>query len=1064
MTWTAYGRDAAQALRDAVAGAKGDDPLAPVTVVVPSNHVGVAMRRLLASGAVGPVSARGSGLAAVTFLTVYRLAELLGAAALAAAARRPVSTPVVAAALRSALQADPGVFEPVALHPATEAALVASYRELRDVGAAGLDALAAAGHRASDVVRLHRAARSALAAGWYDEEDLLSSATAAVADPAAVRALGTVVVHLPQRLSLHAGALLRALSAVADMEIVAGTIGDPAADAEVVAAVGLVVGDEVKHPEASVTTPVDVVAAGRTEVLTTSDADDEVRAAVRVVLDAVRRGTPLDRIAVLHAAPEPYGRLVHEHLAAAGIGVNGAASMSLSARAAPRALLRMLSLPGDDFRRQDVFAWLAGAPILDGDGPAPVAAWERLSRAAAVTRGRAEWDRLLAALADDLDRLADARAEDPDSGDWLAARDRREAAAARALRRFVLDLADELAVAGRTRRPWSDHARWASGIVDRYLGDDATRAVWPVEEQRAAERLERALDRLAALDAVEDGVDLDVFVRTLDLELDADLGRTGRFGDGVLVGGVALGIGLDLDLVVVLGLAEGTFPAPVRDDSLLPDRERERCPALPLRRSQVDRQHRALVATLAGATRQVLCVPRGDLRRSNERVPSRWVLDVAGALHGRPVSGTDLERLDAEWLLHVPSFDAGLRATSFPATAQEHRLRALLAAGIDRHDLVAGAASVDGRVAAGAAVVDARRSGRFTRFDGNVAGAAVPSPTARPTSASALETWTGCPFAYLLHHVLRVRPVENPEEQLRLSPLAHGNLVHEALERFLVESLERPGGAPAPGDAWTADDHRRLQEIGAEVCDRFERHGMTGRPLFWRGDRRRILGDLDRFLHLDSEHRRTEDRTPVAAELGFGVAGSPLPAVPLALPDGRVIRFRGRADRLDVSGDGTIRVVDYKTGKTNPYKGLSTENPTGGGVRLQLPVYAAAGRLHQGTPSAPVRAEYWFVSWKGDFVRIGYDVTDDVRARVGTTLAAIVDGIEQGAFPNHPTAVSSSPFVECAYCDPDSLGVVDLRRQWERKRRDPTLAPHADFVEPLADETDDDRSPEAVDA
>ena len=42
-------------------GGKDDDPLAEVTVVVPSNDVGVAGRRLLASGRLGPVASQGSG-------------------------------------------------------------------------------------------------------------------------------------------------------------------------------------------------------------------------------------------------------------------------------------------------------------------------------------------------------------------------------------------------------------------------------------------------------------------------------------------------------------------------------------------------------------------------------------------------------------------------------------------------------------------------------------------------------------------------------------------------------------------------------------------------------------------------------------------------------------------------------------------------------------------------------------------------------------------------------------------------------------------------------------------
>ena len=92
-----YGPQAARALRAAVVTAKAGDPLAPVTVVVPTNYVGVAARRLLGSGALGRVTEGGDGVAGVTFLTAFRLAELLGAPKLAAAHRRPVSIPVLAA-------------------------------------------------------------------------------------------------------------------------------------------------------------------------------------------------------------------------------------------------------------------------------------------------------------------------------------------------------------------------------------------------------------------------------------------------------------------------------------------------------------------------------------------------------------------------------------------------------------------------------------------------------------------------------------------------------------------------------------------------------------------------------------------------------------------------------------------------------------------------------------------------------------------------------------------------------------------------------------------------------
>src|SRR5262249_50714204 len=152
-----YGRAAAEALRGEIARAKTTSPLAPVTVVVPGNSVGVAARRLLASGELGPVSPAGAGVIGVNFLTGYRLAELLAAPRLAASGRRPVSTAVVAAAVRRVLRSDPGpLFASVAAHPATEEALVGAHRELADLDAHALQLLARPSRAASEAVRLHR--------------------------------------------------------------------------------------------------------------------------------------------------------------------------------------------------------------------------------------------------------------------------------------------------------------------------------------------------------------------------------------------------------------------------------------------------------------------------------------------------------------------------------------------------------------------------------------------------------------------------------------------------------------------------------------------------------------------------------------------------------------------------------------------------------------------------------------------------------------------------------------------------------------------------------------------
>ncbi len=1074
--WVRYGRPAAEALRAALAAAKGGDPLAPACVVVPSNHVGVSARRLLASGEAGPLATTGVGLAAVTFLTLYRLAELLGAARLAAQGCRPVSTPVVAAALRRALADEPGVFAPVATHPSTEMALVNAYRELRDLSDAGLDALSATSQRAADVVRLKRTARARLETGFSDEEDLVLAAIEAVrSDPSKAAAFGPLVVHLPERLTRHGATLLRVLSEHAVLHVLAGTTGDRRADTEVRQSLRRLAG-AIDPPPASDHPAGDVVSSSATRIVTTSDADEEVRVAVRWVMDAARRSVPLEKIAVLYATHEPYARLVHEQLEAAGIGHNGAAAVPLVARVAGRTLLGLLALPAADFHREDVFAWLAGARLHDRGRRIPVTAWERLSRDAGVVAGRQQWDVRLAVYASDCDTEAERWEEDPEAPEWRAVRLREDAERARQLRAFALRLIDDLAAAVAAWRTWPEHAVWARRHLAYLLGGERHRTRWPATEQKAAERTERAVDRLERLGAVEGPVDLEVFRRTLELELDADLGRVGRMGEGVLVGSVRMGAGLDLELAVVLGLAEGSFPAPVTDDSLLPDHERAAAGGeLALRAEATERQHRDLLAVVAGARRQVLCVPRGDLRRSSRRVPSRWVADVAGSLAGTTVHGAELPSGDHQWLEHVPSFDAGLRVAT-PATEQEYRLRALLAAGAGPGHAgasqagasragpnLAGAAGFDDPVLGRAvAMVAGRRSRRFTRFDGNLAGLAVPSPVDGATSATRLEGWAACPFAYFVRNVLGVEPVENPEERLTISPLDLGTLVHEVLEKFLDDVLARPATEqPDPEHPWSAADRRQLRDIAHRFFDSMETHGLVGRPIFWQRDRRLILADLEFFLADDSAHRARHGTRPVAAELAFGMPGSALGAVALALPDGRAVRFRGKADRLDVAADGSLEVIDYKTGSRRDYRGLDEDEPDAHGRRLQLPVYALAARAHAGRDDAPVRAQYWFVSRRQGFDRIGYTVTDDVLVHVGTTVSRIVKGIEAGVFAAMPQATSTTPMVICQYCDPDGLGVSDLQRQLARKRDDPALAVYFELVEGAAAEEAEPDGPEA---
>lgn len=1031
---TAYGDAAHDALARAVDRHKRDDPLRSITVVVPSNYMGIAARRALG---------RRRGAAAVSFLRAHQVAELLGSAAVSKAGKRPVSNPVLAGAVRAVLGREPGRFEGVHTHPATERSLVKAHKDLSEIPTETLKEMAAASSRTSEVIRVHRAVNREIGADYYNEQDLVDAAVEAIESGASTLTdLGPTVLFLPQRMKPGQIRLVAALGRHHELHVIAATTGVAEADAPVRLAVEQL-GMEWSPPD-SITAPV----ADR--ALSVSDADDEVRHALRSIVHATLDGTRLDRCAVLYGSGDPYARMLADALDAAGIEWHGQSVRTTDSSLAGRSLLGLLALGDHDFSRHDVFAWLASAPVRRTSGlPVPVAAWERASRAAGVVSGLDQWSGRLARLVDD--RNADAqRFEGDEEHEWRAERLRREAAHASDLADFVDGLATALRPPGRMT--WSAIADWCSKLIGLYFGDEKSRSDWPTHEQRAADSVEAAVKRIGDLDGIDPNPSLAAFRRALELELGDDPGRHGTFGRGVLVGPVSLGIGLELDRVVVLGLAEGTMPARRRDDPLLPDRVRAAAgTALATRADRIGDDHRGLLAVMATASHAICTFPRGDLRRNAQRAPSRWLLDSCEARDGVRPTAEELARSTGDWLTEAPSFIAGLRSTAFPAHEQEYDMRALLDWVDDGHDArAAPALKARPELRLGVDLITNRYSHRFTRFDGNLteklrhSGLESLKTEGQVTSASRLEQWAKCPHAYLVRHVLGVNPVEDPEEQYRINPMDFGKLVHRVLERW-IEEARTADALPAAHEPWSREAVARLIEIGREEAESLERRGSVGRAVYWRRQKQVFLYDLEKFSGLESAWRRADGARPLASELSFGLPASDRGAVTVRLPDGRSIELRGAIDRVDQTADGKLLVIDYKTGSSKKYKRL-LEDPLSGGTSLQLLLYAIATRGLLDSPGAAATGSYWFVTRRGGFERYGYAITPGLEAEGLRTVTGIIDGIESGLFPARPAAPQYRTWVDCRFCDPDGLGLAHQHSDWKRKSDDDALAPYLEII------------------
>lgn len=1055
---TEYGRSSSEALAAAVALAKRVGPLSPVTVIVPSNFVGLSARRLIGGGTLlaDNLPAEGMpardlparhlparhlhGVANVSFVTPFRLAELVSSDLLLD--QQPITNPVLGAAVRQVLADDPDVYRAVAEHEATEAALAGLFAELSNVDEAGMESIADEGSTAARLaVTFHRRIADKLTA-FHTEHDLATAAAERADLADRLDSMGHLIWYLPAPVTPAISRFLgEALRASASSSVIVGLTGATEADEPVWRACEAAGVSRRAHISP---TP------HGTSIVSVTDGPEEIREVCCATMRLVAEGVPLDRIGVFFPSPDPYVRIIEQQFAAAGIPVNGPDPRRLSDSVAGRTLLGALGLPALRWRRDRVMDVVSGGPLRFGDESIRPTAWDQLSREAGVVIDHADWRRKLDHDRERTEERIDEIAMVPatENTDHRLQRLRDRVADGQRLVAFVDEL-HRLVRQVDKAKSWSDKCAAATTLLHSLLGPERIHSNWPEREQDSFARVEDALVRLAALTEIEPSPSTSVFQRALRAELDVARARHGRFGHGVVYGPITTAVGHDLDAVFVVGCAEGLLPMPRRDDAILPDALRLRSlDQLEPRAARLHHQHRAFLAVLAAAPpeRRVLTFARGDLRSNRRALPSRWLLDTASALVGERVYATDFDELGSDVVRHVSSFASGIAAGGASSATE----RDLVALGVD---VASGSDPTDHELAQlvgrGFDAQINRSSPAFTEFDGNLAaqvGAAMfalPGFGDRAMSPSRLETWAGCGFRYFLNYVLEVTNRDDPERNEELSALDRGSLIHATLEQFIAESIESE--PPDPAASWPIESVRRLHQIADDVSHEYEATGRTGRRINWRVQREDLHDLLDGFVIADNAFRAAHGATPTYVELDLGVSAGEV--VPIDLPNGESITLRGKIDRVDTTVGGKVLVNDYKSGRGAKYDKLS-DDPFMGGTTLQLGMYAEGALQATGAESAA--AHYWLIERNGE-QRLGYDWTDGKRARFHDVLTAITSGIAAGVFAAEPGEWSTfrQTNENCTYCDFDSLCVRDRGDQSTAKASAPELAVRVALTPPM---------------
>ncbi|MBK9611312.1 MAG: PD-(D/E)XK nuclease family protein [Dehalococcoidia bacterium] len=1030
-----YGRLAREALAARIAAEKARDPLVPVTVIVPSNYAGLSVRRALA--ATLPV-------VNVHFMVAARLAEILGAPTLAAEARSPLTPWVRFQAVRAVLSEEPGVFSAVAGHPATARELQRVFAELREVTPAAKQRLARTSPRAADVIRLYERYR-VLTSGFFDEIDLMDAAARAVANPAAAETIGAGILYLPRKL---APALQRFLAAASAQGIgvhaVLGLTGDAAVDAVTTALAE-------RLPDARDATRVEPGPPAAHRIVSATDAEEEVREAIRQAMALLAAGTPLHRIAITFGSQENYAALLDDALTSAGLPHNGPPNRTLARTVAGQTLFGLPRIasangPGDPgYAREVVMDWLTAAPIHRDGREVPSHRWDEISREAGVVKGAGQWESRLELHAAGQEERASALGIQGESSYS------RNARWARSLKAFIAGLHDELGA--DAKMPAAAHASQGLLWLDAYLPENALEDEVQLD---ARERVKRQLEEVAALGAtLPSAVDLPMtrtaFAVALEEALSVPFGRIGKLGEGIFIGPLSLVGEMEFEAVIVLGLVERILPSGSRDDPILTTEERDAAGGeLPPGGLLPTDQRRAYMAALLAAPIRILSMPRGDLRAQRATQPSRWLLQAASNLSGSPVYAAGLEKLLAApppWFRVVNSFESALRGPGERASLQEWDLASLFGyrGRLPGHFLLQGAEA--NPLARGVAARQSRHrrgGGRLDGWSGRVPQGAAPVPgPERAISPTALETFAKCPFKYFLGHILRVGEVERPEEVVTIEPAAIGNIMHATLERFFNHTKDRP----EPEADWSPAERAALRDFAfAEFADA-ERRGVTGKALTWQAEQARLLRDLDLLLAEELKERRQGHLRFREAEAAFGM-GSGHPPAGLQLANGGTLLFRGKADRIDAGVDGRLVITDYKTGRSSTYKDLKPENPLAGGQFLQLPVYALAFREDS---APPVTASYWFISESSAFERKPVVLDDRTYANLSGVVTTLVETMSNGYFPAVPgseTRPYGVPWENCRYCPYDAVCPSANRTEiWAEVKGDPGLAAFAGLAD-----------------
>ena len=226
-----------------------------------------------------------------------------------------------------------------------------------------------------------------------------------------------------------------------------------------------------------------------------------------------------------------------------------------------------------------------------------------------------------------------------------------------------------------------------------------------------------------------------------------------------------------------------------------------------------------------------------------------------------------------------------------------------------------------------------------------------------PLSASKIDRFAGCRYAFFLQYGLRIAPWKQAEFD---APL-FGSFVHDVLEHVVREAQAQGGFAVLTDEALSALTQRCMDSC---MADYLPQSDTASRERYLSARNRQEAAAV--VMDVAQELRRSQF-APAAEELKFA-PGAALPPIEYRAQTGSGL-LTGQIDRVDTytaGGETFFRIIDYKTGRKDfDYAELLY------GKNLQMLLYLFALESSQRQSGQPMRpAGVLYVPGRCDVVQL----------------------------------------------------------------------------------------------